>query len=228
MRLPQRFERLPNEEPHEEGAIDMPIYPVKSDSDVKDISKDAYVNSSYPIPPSTEYNAGTYNSASYTVSHRRTLVDFLEDQEKARYGTRFFGKFYDTFIGGWQAGLLRAFLLSLIALIVNISVYAWLFRTYEASSGTATIQQGSCRTIRATNTGVHAALNVLSTMILGASTYAMQGMTAPTRVEVDAAHAKGKWMEIGTQSVRNLFYVRRRNTWVWILLAITSLPFHLL
>ncbi|KAF1912724.1 hypothetical protein BDU57DRAFT_583233 [Ampelomyces quisqualis] len=228
MRLPQRFERLPNEEPHEEGAS-MPNYPVKPGVDVKDITKDAFVNSPYPVPTNTEYgyNGGTYNSAGYTVSHRRTLVDFLEDQEKRRYGTRFFGNFYDTFVGGWRAGLLRAFLLSLIALIVNISVYAWLYRTYERSSGTATIQRGPCKTIRAKNTGVHAALNILSTMILGASTYAMQGMTAPTRVEVDAAHAKGKWMEIGTQSVRNLFYLRRRNTWVWILLAITSLPFHL-
>jgi hypothetical protein len=196
--------------------------------DTKDIAKDAFVNSSYPVPSNTEYNAGTYNSTGYTISPRRTLVDFLEEQEKRRYGTQFFGRFYDTFVGGWQAGLLRAFLLSLVALLVNISVYAWLYRTHEASSGTATIQQGSCRTIRAANTGIHAALNVLSTMILGASTYAMQGMTAPTRDEVDTAHAQGKWMEIGTQSVRNLFYVRRRNIWVWILLAFTSLPFHLM
>ncbi|RAR05685.1 serine threonine protein kinase [Stemphylium lycopersici] len=42
--------------------------------------------------------------------------------------------------------------------------------------------------------------------VLGASTYAMQGLTSPSRKEVDATHAKGKWLEIGTSSVRNLLH----------------------
>jgi hypothetical protein len=56
----------------------------------------------------------------------------------------------------------------------------------------------------------------------------MQGMTSPSRQELDVAHARGNWMEIGTQSVRNLFYIRKSNAWVWALLALTGLPFHLL
>ncbi|KAF2036757.1 hypothetical protein EK21DRAFT_52086 [Setomelanomma holmii] len=135
--------------------------------------------------------------------------------------------FYDTFICGWRAGLIRSFLLSLIALIVNVSVYSWLFSAFSAEAGTASIMRSSCGRVRGANTGIHAALNILSTLILGASTYAMQGMTAPTRQEVDKAHGQGKWVEIGTQSARNLFYVRRRNAWIWLILGLTSLPFHL-
>ncbi|KAF3045132.1 hypothetical protein E8E12_009612 [Didymella heteroderae] len=76
-------------------------------------------------------------------------------------------------------------------------------------------------------TGIKVALNVVSTLILGASTYAMQGTTAPTRHEVDTAHERGKWLEIGTQSWRNLSYVSRRHATIWSVLALTSLPLHL-
>jgi hypothetical protein len=228
MQLPQRFKRVPNEEPHGDQGILLPSYPPAGNMDVKDDSKAGFTDQARPIQTDTEYNAATYNSAGYVVSHRRTLVEQVEHFEHRLYGTRLFGRFYDTFVGGWRAGLLRAFLLCLVALIVNIAVYAWLFRTYDATTGTASIKRGNCAIIRRVNTGVHGALNVVSTLILGASTYAMQGMTAPSRKEVDFAHAKGKWVEIGTQSMRNLFYVRKRNAWVWVLLGITSLPFHLL
>lgn len=228
MRFPQRFKRVPDQEPPEEQDISLLPYPAQTKVDDKSDDKVDFVYTSHPLHTATGYSAGAYNSAGYSVSHPTTLVERLEKHEHRRFGTRFFGAFYDNFIGGWRAGLLRAFLLSLAALVVNISVYAWLYRTFSTHEGTATLKHGSCRTVRGANTGIHAALNVLSTLILGVSTYAMQGMTAPSRKEVDAAHAKGKWVEIGTQSLRNLFYIRKRNAWVWALLAITSLPFHLL
>jgi hypothetical protein len=221
MRLEQRFKRVPSEEPLEEQGLQLPTYPSQTKMDTS-------ADKGRPFQADTEYSAGTYSPVGYTVSRRKTLVERVKEYEHSRFHTRLFAKFYDTFVGGWRAGLVRSFLLSFVALIVNISVYSWLFRTYEAESGTAMLRRGSCGMVRSANTGIHVALNVLSTLILGASTYAMQGITAPTRKEVDAAHAKGKWVEIGTQSLRNLLYVRRRNAWVWLLLAITSMPFHLL
>ncbi|KAH7068666.1 hypothetical protein FB567DRAFT_599060 [Paraphoma chrysanthemicola] len=190
-------------------------------------SKGGMLDHHGPSHADTEYSAAAYNSAGYTISHRRTLVERVEDYEKKRFGSHYFGTFYDTFIGGWRAGLIRSFLLSLVALLTNISIYVWLFTKFDAQSGSASIMRGSCAQIRGINTGIHAALNVLSTLILGASTYAMQGLTAPTRDEVDKAHAKGKWVEIGTQSIRNLFYSRKRNVWIWAVLGLTSMPFHL-
>jgi len=228
MRLPQRFKRLPSEDLQEDQGLPLPTYPSQTQSEVKGDSKSGIAYNSEQMHTDTEYNAATYIAAGYTVSHRKTLVERVEEYELRRFGTKVFGRFYDNFIGGWRAGLVRSFLLSLIALIVNISVYTWLFRTYDSKDGTATLQRGNCGRIRNANTGIHAALNVVSTLILGASTYAMQGITAPTREEVDVAHAKGKWVEIGTQSLRNLVYIRRRNAWIWLLLAVTSMPFHLL
>jgi hypothetical protein len=225
MRLPQRFRRLPGDEPQEEQEIPLPTYPSQNPG----ILKGSIANDIRPMHHvDTEYSAAAYQPVAYTVSHRKTLVERVEEYEHRRFGTQLFGKFYDIFLGGWRAGLVRSFLLSLVALIVNIAVYTWLFRTYDATDGTSTVQRGHCDAIRNANTGIHAALNIVSTLILGASTYAMQGITAPTREEVDIAHSKGKWVEIGTPSLRNLLHVRRRNAWVWLLLAMTSMPFHLL
>lgn len=199
----------------------MPIYPMQAPMD-KPASK------SSPFQTDTAYTPVPNKSADLTVTHRKTQTERIEEYEHRHFGTRVFAIIYDNFISGWRAGLVRSFLLSLFALLVNIAIYTWLFRTYDAQAGTATVKRGPCGMIRNTNTGFHAALNIISTWILGASTYAMQGITAPTRAEVDAAHAKGKWVEIGAPSLRNLKYVRRRNTWIWLLLALTSMPFHLL
>ncbi|KAJ4371577.1 hypothetical protein N0V83_004796 [Neocucurbitaria cava] len=160
-----------------------------SKSDTK-IGVTSYVR---PANSDTAYAAGSFSTNEYKVSHSKTLVERFEEEEHRLFGTRVFGFFYDTFVAGWRAGLLRAFLFSLIALIVNVAIYAWLFSTYKASEGTATVMTGDCRRISKANTGIHLALNVVSTLVLGASTYAMQGITAPTRKEVDAAHAKGNF-----------------------------------
>jgi hypothetical protein len=230
MVLPQRFSRLPSEEPREEQDIVLPAFTSQITMETMTDKKSNFNTSVGPNPDATSgsHAAAKWDTPGYTISHRRTLIDQLEDFEHRRIGTRFIGRFYETFVAGWRAGLLRAFLLSLIALIINIAVYAWLYNTFHTHQGSATIIRGSCTAVQNANTGIHAALNVLSTLVLGASTYAMQGLTAPSRSDVNAAHAKGKWVEIGTSSVRNLFYVRRRNVWIWGVLAVSSLPFHLL
>ena len=75
---------------------------------------------------------------------------------------------------------------------------------------------------------LHLAINVLSTLLLGASNYCMQCLTSPTREEVDRAHSRHIWLDIGIPSVRNL----RRVSWykiiLWWLLAISGIPLHLL
>lgn len=77
-------------------------------------------------------------------------------------------------------------------------------------------------------TVLHLAICILSSLLLGASNYCMQILSAPTRKEVDAAHAKRKWLSIGVASIKNLLYVDRRKTFVYILLGVSSIPLHLL
>lgn len=228
---PQGFKRVAVDEPNSDQNILLSQYPSQTRRETKGDLKGNYAAASaepYPTHTDTEYSAGTYNPTIHTVPYQKRLTERLEEYEHRLFGTRFFSIFYNNFVSGWHAGLIRSFVLSLCAFILNIIIYAWLYMTYDSRAGTATIMNGSCTMVRNANIGVHAGLNVLSTMVLGASTYAMQGVTAPTRQEVDKAHAKGTWLQIGTHSVRNLFHVKKRNLWIWVLLALTSVPFHLM
>lgn len=56
----------------------------------------------------------------------------------------------------------------------------------------------------------------------------MQCLSAPTRKEVDEAHAKGKWLDIGVPSVRNLTSIPKLRLGMWVGLGLTSLPLHLM
>lgn len=76
-------------------------------------------------------------------------------------------------------------------------------------------------------TWLHLAINILSGLLLGASNYCMQVLSAPTRDDVDAAHKKHKWRSIGVLIIKNLFYIGRKKAVLWVLLALTSAALHL-
>ncbi|KAI1741226.1 hypothetical protein F4680DRAFT_458100 [Xylaria scruposa] len=64
--------------------------------------------------------------------------------------------------------------------------------------------------------------------LLASSNFFMQVLNAPSRDELDVAHRRGKWLEIGVSSMRNLFIVSKFKTWCWLGLSVTSVPIHLL
>lgn len=74
---------------------------------------------------------------------------------------------------------------------------------------------------------VHVALNVASTLFLGAGNYCMQVLVAPTREEANRAHKEGVSMEVGIHSFKNV----RRISWpkriVWAVLGVISTVMHL-
>ncbi len=55
----------------------------------------------------------------------------------------------------------------------------------------------------------------------------MQRLSAPTRHELNEAHRKFKWLDIGVPSFRNLLYINKWRTLAWLVLAASSLPLHL-
>ncbi|KAI3324618.1 hypothetical protein HD806DRAFT_521724 [Xylariaceae sp. AK1471] len=65
-------------------------------------------------------------------------------------------------------------------------------------------------------------------LALSSSNFFMQVLNAPSREELDTAHAKGNWLEIGVSSMRNAFKVSRFKTLCWLGLSVTSIPIHLL
>lgn len=77
-------------------------------------------------------------------------------------------------------------------------------------------------------TAVHVLINVLSTLLLSASNYTMQVLSSPRRSDLDMAHKKGQWLDIGILSVRNIRKVDTKRRVLWFVLAVSSIPLHLL
>ncbi|CAG8277921.1 unnamed protein product [Penicillium salamii] len=75
---------------------------------------------------------------------------------------------------------------------------------------------------------LHLLINLLSTVALAASSCCMQVLVAPIREQVDQCHAQGKWLDIGIPGVRNLTIVGPFRVGLWLILLLTSMPFHLM
>ena len=111
---------------------------------------------------------------------------------------------------------------------INIALTTWAKTHFPVRGGFGTIQEGSCAKSKNLGFWLHLIINALGTMILGASNYTMQCLSSPTRKEVDKAHARKHRLDIGVPGVRNLLRISRFRATLWLLLALTSLPLHLL
>jgi hypothetical protein len=134
-------------------------------------------------------------------------------------------------LSGWRktalylailASILTIFLIT--ALIISLHVIndggASLF-------GETAILSGSCDKTSRANLWIHLAINVIGTGVLGSSNFFMQALVAPTRQDVDRAHASKRWVEIGVHSIHNFRFISKRRVLLWALFSLTSIPLHL-
>ncbi|KAE8374338.1 hypothetical protein BDV26DRAFT_45048 [Aspergillus bertholletiae] len=130
---------------------------------------------------------------------------------------------------GWRVGTLISCILVGICLGLNVAATIYVRVTYPPSRDNLGIMQESgCDHIHSIDSRLHYALNVIATVLVSASNYNMQCLTAPTRGEVDRAHAQRKWLDIGVHSIRNLSFIRRAKLVLWLALLLSTLPLHLL
>ena len=129
---------------------------------------------------------------------------------------------------GYHFGVLWCAGVAAIVLVINLIFTIWAVAKSGVQDGLGTLQDGSCKRTMSLTNWIHIAINVLSTLLLGASNYSMQCLSAPTRGEVDKAHSQGIWLDIGVPSVRNLRRLSTPRIVLWWLLATSSIPLHLL
>jgi hypothetical protein len=120
--------------------------------------------------------------------------------------------------------LKSASMVATIVLLTNFVGTLVLAKAYKESS----IYRGDCNRTSAISTGIHVLINILASLLLGASNLCMQLLVAPTRSEIDKAHRKQIWLDIGIPSLRNLPHIARRRRVIWWILGISSLPLHFL
>lgn len=129
---------------------------------------------------------------------------------------------------GWRGGFVAAIAGVTFVLLLNITCAIVAATAGNPRDGIATAYTGDCKVASRWTTGLHLFINVLSSLLLGASSYCMQRLVAPTRGEIDKAHAKGKWLDVGVLSLRNLSSIKKTRLTLWILLALSSIPLHFL
>ena len=131
---------------------------------------------------------------------------------------------------GWQTGVLACAASVVVVLLINIGLTIYVARNseYKIERGTGALYSGSGAKTKTIGLWLHLGIKVLSILLLSGSNYTQQCLAAPTRSEIDAAHAKRHWMDIGVPGVRNLFRIKAERRLLWIAIGITSVPLHLL
>ncbi|KAL6915311.1 hypothetical protein FSST1_006806 [Fusarium sambucinum] len=141
-------------------------------------------------------------------------------------------KFNFSQITGWRR--MAAFLTISVFVLTCILVATLITSLYGIYDDAISIRndtviwEAKCDSTEKANLWLHLAINIISTGILASSNFFMQVLVAPTRKEVDKAHQKGYWVEIGVHSLRNFFFLPRHKNLLWLLFSITSVPLHLI
>lgn len=129
---------------------------------------------------------------------------------------------------GYHFGVLCCAVVAAVVLLINVILTIWAVSGSGVQNGLGTLLDGSCKRTATLTFWMHLAINVLSTLLLGASNYSMQCLSSPTRSEIDKAHGQGVWLDIGVPSVKNLRRLSTDRIVLWWLLALSSIPLHLL
>jgi hypothetical protein len=107
-------------------------------------------------------------------------------------------------------------------LVFNIIALIVFMAKYHPERGVVSIYEGSCALVKRVDLIFHIFINILSTLLLGASNVSMQLLVAPTRKEIDHAHRPN----IGVPSLRNLSRIHWFRRVFWLALGASSIPVH--
>ncbi|KAH6644215.1 hypothetical protein C7974DRAFT_371355 [Boeremia exigua] len=151
-----------------------------------------------------------------------TLVVFIQGLIK-----RFQARLLSRGFHGWRTGVLLGSCMSASVLCLNIVLLIVGCVAHGGfHEGISTLGTGTISDISRWSTVVHLLINACSTTLLSASNYTMQVLNSPTREEIDHAHRKGQWLDIGVLSFRNLRRITWRRSAICLLLAVSSIPLH--
>ena len=129
---------------------------------------------------------------------------------------------------GWRFSVSACALSTFAVCTINLVATVGSILHYGVHNRRETLYDGDCNTASRINTSLHLAINILGTILLSSSNFCMQCLSAPTRAEVDLAHAKNRFLDIGILSIRNLRHIAWKRIFLWWVLGISSLPLHLL
>jgi hypothetical protein len=151
-----------------------------------------------------------------------------EEPEEKTFLEPKFTKTSDRF-QGWRFGVLLWTSSTCVVLVINICLAIWALAQHGwGQDGQPVLYEGKCGTSSKLSTGFHLLINAMSTALLCASSYCMQCLSAPTRQELNEAHKRQSWMDIGVLSPRNMRSISKSRRTRWLILGLSTIPLHLL
>ena len=134
-----------------------------------------------------------------------------------------------TAVQKWKVNIKLGCATATVVFCVNMAVLVYTkLHSHVAHEGITILYSGTCSTTRKIGVWSHLLINVISSVLLAASNTGMQCLIAPTREEVNRTHARGKWLDIGVHTLRNLRAVSVSRRLLWALLGLSSFPLHLM
>ena len=128
---------------------------------------------------------------------------------------------------GWRFTMACALIGTVLILICNIIFMIWSSQQPMSTNNNFLLFSGDCTAMKTVDTWVHLTINILSTLLLGASNYTLQILVAPAREDIDAIHALHKSVDIAVPSIGNWTFMTLRKRILFSILVVTSLPLHL-
>ncbi|KAK3899776.1 hypothetical protein C8A05DRAFT_36590, partial [Staphylotrichum tortipilum] len=121
--------------------------------------------------------------------------------------------------GGWRRGVALNVLGMFLVLITGFVCLIIAISGVPLGAGRSAIFVGGCGTTVGIDMGLHVVISVFVVGILAAANYAFQVLGSPTREEVDAAHTRRDWLDVGVPSLRNLGRIAGRRAVLAVLLV---------
>jgi hypothetical protein len=124
-----------------------------------------------------------------------------------------------------------ASLIGVVAVFLcNIAITIWVWKRPNSTiqDSMEILFQGDCARAPSLNVWIHSVVNAFSTLLLAASNFCLQVLSAPSPKDLARAHEKRQRLQIGLPSLRNLWRIGKDRTFLCVVLLLSSVPLHLL
>lgn len=168
-------------------------------------------------------------SRSPDTSNKSLLAVNETENRKKTFKTLWqtFKAFFARRFSGWRGGIVLNATFTGVVLLVNVIVLIWAAANFKFTNGIATVFKGDCA--KADNLSIlfHVFINILSTLLLAASNYAIQVSASPSRADIDRAHREQKSLDVGVFSFRNLKWLSKYRIAICGILFLSSVPLYI-
>jgi hypothetical protein len=131
-------------------------------------------------------------------------------------------------LNGWRMGVFVSCIGVSLCLMFEVGLLIAAVAIGRPANGLGLLLEGSCGKVKLCSVLLLLPFNVIGTVMIGCSNYVMQCLSAPTRKDIDAAHAKGYDLNIGVSSLQNLDHIPLTRLISWWVLGLSTIPIHLL